>query len=76
MNKNYVSKATYGDRRSLSDGEARQIENLYNLPSDWFDRDNAALIQMSAMEYNIVTALLAANDKMKAAILAVLEASE
>jgi len=51
-NANYLSKMATGDME-IGDQEARTIEKTLTLPVGWLDRDNIAMLNLSATEFEL-----------------------
>jgi hypothetical protein len=68
-NANYLSKMATGDM-DMSDNNARSIESTLKMPTGWLDRDNLALINMTAIDSEIYQASKALTETSKAALLA------
>lgn len=68
-NANYLSKMATGDME-ISDRNARSFEDTLKMPTGWLDRDNLALIKMTAIDSDIYQATTALPDASKAALLA------
>jgi len=64
---NYVSDWALR-KRSLSDSTARLIEKKLGRPSNWFDRDNLKLLNLSQEDYDTVLLLLSSSPEEKAAV--------
>ena len=67
-NANYLSKMATGDME-ISDHNARSIESTLKMPSGWLDRDNLALINMTAIDSDIYQATKELPDEAKIALL-------
>ena len=67
-NANYLSKMATGDME-ISDHDARNIESALKMSTGWLDRDNLALINMSAIDSDIYQASMALTEASKAALL-------
>lgn len=68
-NANYLSKMATGDME-ISDHNARSIESTLKMPAGWLDRDNLALINMSAIDSDVFQAMKDIPDDAKVALLA------
>lgn len=53
---------------ALSAGQSASIEKVLNLPAGWLKRDNAAFSELSAQDYELVSAVLACSPEVKAAL--------
>ena len=67
-NANYLSKMATGEM-DIGDRKARSIERAAELPSEWLDRDNIAVLKMSPLEFKIYRALVSLPEEKKAALL-------
>ena len=67
-NANYLSKMATGDME-IGDRKARSIERAAELPSEWLDRDNIAVLKMSALDFKIHRAVFSLSEEKKAALL-------
>ena len=70
-NANYLSKMANGDME-IGDRKARSIERAAEMPSEWLDRDNVAVLKMSPLEFKIHRAVLSLSEEKKAALLALI----
>ena len=57
-NSNYVSKMATGDMK-IGDYEARRIENAFELPMGWVDRENVSMLRMSATDFELQRVVVA-----------------
>lgn len=67
-NANYLSKMATGNME-ISDHNARSIESSLKMPSGWLERDNLALINMTAIDSDIYQATKELPDAAKTALL-------
>lgn len=70
-NANYLSKMATGDME-IGDRKARSIERAANMPSEWLDRDNIAVLKMSPLEFKIHRAVASLSEEKKVALLALI----
>lgn len=70
-NSNYISQMATGDRE-ISDQEARSIEKYAELPADWLDRDNIAILKMTSTESQIHQMVKALPEHKQVALLKLL----
>lgn len=68
-NSNYLSKMAT-DHMEISDHVAKKIETILKMPERWLDRDNFALITMTAIDSDIYQATKALPEVSKTALLA------
>ena len=70
-NANYLSKMATGEME-IGDRKARSIERAAEVPSEWLDRDNIAVLKMSPLEFKIHRAVISLAEEKKAALLALI----
>ncbi|MFM6990485.1 MAG: hypothetical protein ACKOWD_04160 [Rhodoferax sp.] len=56
----------------IGDRKARSLERAAELPSEWLDRDNIAVLKMSPLDYRIHRAVAELTEVKKAALFALL----
>jgi len=70
-NSNYLSKMATGDM-DISDRKARTIEKTLGFPMGWLDRDNIAVVKMTATEFDLHQRINQISDESKVALRAFL----
>jgi hypothetical protein len=59
-------------RQTISDSAARAIEDTFNLPMGWLDRDNIELLKMDAVDYEVIRAIRPKSGKAKNGLVSLL----
>lgn len=70
-NSNYLSKMATGDME-IGDRKARALEKTLELPAGWIDRDNVAMLKMSASEFELYQLLARLPEESRVALLSFL----
>jgi hypothetical protein len=54
--------------KEITDEVARSIEEKLNLPENWMDRNNEALMKMSALDYRIYKNIASMTEEKKCSL--------
>ena len=72
-NSSYVSMMARGERE-IRDYMAKSIETTLGLPERWMDRDHVEILNMSSLDWEVHTQILALSDTYKKCLLMFLAA--